>query len=159
MTTTENPGKMVLMNEPGYVHSLVMLVDDCSTDNFVNQRMLQHYSFSERTLVYTSSRKALEHVREMAHAEEGSVEIPSIIFLDLNMPMLNGHQFIAEYAKLPAAFRAKCRIVVLTSSMDPSDMLAAIRHKEVIAYISKPMIKNNLDELSGTIKELTGAAA
>src|SRR5688500_17101903 len=105
---------MIQLDEKTFFYPLVMLVDDCSTDNFVNNRMLQHYGFSEKTLIYTSSRKALEYVRSIAFAEPGTVEIPSFIFLDLNMPMINGHQFLAEFAKLPAHFRKKCRIIVLS---------------------------------------------
>jgi CheY-like chemotaxis protein len=139
------------MNADSFCYSQVMLVDDCSTDNFVNNRMLQHYRFAEKITTFTSSRKALEHIRQLA-ADTGNPEIPSFIFLDLNMPMLNGHQFIAEFSKLPEAFRLRCRIIVLSSSMDPSDMLSAIRNTDVIAYISKPMIKSNLDELAGRLK-------
>jgi CheY-like chemotaxis protein len=139
------------MDTTKFCYPLVMLIDDCSTDNFVNNRMLQHYKFAERALIFTSSRKALEEMKAMANAAPGTVQIPSYIFLDLNMPMLNGHQFIAEFAKLPETIRSQCRIIVLSSSMDPADMLTAIRNKDVVAYISKPIIKSNLDELSGKL--------
>jgi CheY-like chemotaxis protein len=145
--------EILLNDQPGFCHALVMLVDDCSTDNFVNNRMLRHYSFAERIQTYTSSRKALEYLRT---AGEGNAEVPSLI-LDLNMPMINGHEFIKAFTLLPERVRSNCRIVVLSSSMDPSDMLKAIRYKEVTAFISKPMIKSNLDELSTTLKELHAA--
>lgn len=138
------------------VCDLVMLVDDSSIDNFVNQKMIERYGLASNVLVFSRARKALEHLRSIS--EESALlpgTVPSIIFLDLNMPMMNGFDFLREYRSLGSHITDNCKVVVLSSTINPADMQLAMRHQEVSAFFTKPLIKNSLDKIAKALKEDT----
>ncbi len=72
---------------------------------------------------------------------------PDLIFLDLNMPDLDGFAFLKLFNELPAPVVAKTRIVVLTSSNSTSDREQVMRNKNVIQFITKPMRESDLANL------------
>lgn len=138
------------MNGHPYEVKLVMLIDDNTVDNFINNRVITFYHFAARTIIHTSPILALEELKRIAE-ENNSDEIPAFIFLDLDMPLMDGFGFMAEFARLPAAFRKSCKVIVLSNSMNPADVSTAVNDRNVFAYLSKPLIKTNLLELSALI--------
>jgi CheY-like chemotaxis protein len=125
---------------------LVMLVDDCSVDNFINDKMIRFYGFSSRVMTYKRSIEAFEYLEQ---SEVLGNEVPAYIFLDLNMPKMNGHEFVRRFEKLPFSIRRQSSIIILSSSINPADTALALRSDSVCAYLSKPLIKKNIDELIG----------
>ncbi len=133
-------------NNDHFSHKEVMLVDDNTIDNFIHQRVINFYQYAMKTSVYTSPLKALERLKQLNTAAPN--EIPSFLFLDLNMPMMDGFEFMEAYAELPQGVRNLCKVVILSNSMNPSDVSAAVTNSNVFAYLTKPLIKTNLDELN-----------
>jgi CheY-like chemotaxis protein len=66
-------------------------------------------------------------------------DFPDIIFLDINMPDMDGWDFLAHFKNFPIDARTKCKVVMLTSSIDIFDIRKARVYKEVIDYIIKPL--------------------
>jgi CheY-like chemotaxis protein len=130
-------------NFTGRVCERVMLIDDSSIDNFVNQKIIDRCGFSAETIVCTRGRKAIDHLAALKLGDT----FPSLIFLDLNMPVMNGFQFLAEFNRLPELTRANCKVVILSSTVNPADMQLAMRDHTVFAFFSKPLMKGNLDKL------------
>ena len=124
---------------------LVMLVDDSEIDNFVNNRILRRYEFTDRVLIYVSSPKAMEYLQ---NAEKDNKELPAVIFLDLNMPIMDGAMFLEKFEELPANIKDACKIVVLSSSGNPHDKSAMLSNKNVSSFFSKPLIKANLEHIT-----------
>ena len=72
---------------------------------------------------------------------------PDIIFLDLNMPIMDGYQFADEFEKISLTIRNKTKIIILTTSLNPSDMERANKYKQIVKYINKPLTCELLQSL------------
>lgn len=130
----------------GYRVSHVMLIDDNDIDNLINSRIMTAHNFAATVDVKTSTEGALEALRAM---NEESPNLPSLIFLDLQMPVLDGFAFLEEFEKMSDAVKNNCRIVVLSSSISPEDINRASTNKFVIKYINKPLSEMYLDAIAG----------
>lgn len=136
-------------NSSNYPYPVVMLVDDNDIDNFINQKMIEGCSFSGQILIHTSSKSALEFLKNLERSEEKLRNdlIPDLIFLDINMPIMDGFQFVEAFGELPGEFH-RTRIVMLSTSINPSDIERAEANQHVLRFINKPLTKEHLDELT-----------
>lgn len=141
------------MTEPIDNIDLVLLVDDNSIDNFVNQKMIERYGFAKKVLAYTKASDALKYLSELDELKSDLKPVPSILFLDLNMPLINGFQFLELYEKLSDYIKSSCKIVVLSSSVNPNDKALASSNKHIISYLHKPLLNSNFQELNTLLKE------
>ena len=92
---------------------IVMLVDDNDTDNFISKRIIEITKFSHRVEVKSSGKGALDYLKEHENEPEN---LPSIIFLDINMPIVDGFVFLYEFEKFNELVRNKCKVIILSSS-------------------------------------------
>ena len=134
--------------KPSPKYSTVMLIDDSEIDNFINSKMIEGCNFSEHIYMHTSSKSALEFLKNIETVGEASKKlIPEVIFLDINMPIMDGFQFIDEFDKLDTAITSACKIYLLTASQNPSDIERSKKSKLIVAHISKPLSQQMLTEL------------
>ena len=136
---------METLNSRKVPHKLVLIVDDSSIDNFVNQKMIELNNFAEKVIAFTRANKALEYLIELDKNKVHLFEIPCFIFLDLNMPIMDGHEFIRQFKNLSDDIKNNCKIIILTSSVNPIDPMIANEHNHVLTFLSKPLMKNNFD--------------
>jgi CheY-like chemotaxis protein len=132
-------------NKKRIPHKLVLLVDDCSVDNFVNQKMIELNRFSEKVIAFTQAENALNYLIDVDKNKSYEQNLPSIIFLDLNMPIMDGYEFIRQFKSLSSKIRENCKIIILTSSLKPLDDYISNDNKHILASLSKPLMKNNFD--------------
>ena len=132
-------------NTNTYRFNRVMLIDDNDIDNLINSRIMTAHNFAGTVDVQTTTEGALGALRQFADEPE---YLPVIIFLDLQMPVLDGFAFLDEFDKMSDVVKNKCRIVVLSSSISPEDINRASTHKRVIKYINKPLSEMYLDAIS-----------
>ena len=126
---------------------LVMLIDDNDTDNFISKRIIEITDFAERVEVKNSGQHALEYLSAQA---DNDGQLPSLIFLDINMPVMDGFMFLYEFENLPESVRDKCRVIILSSSDNKRDIDKIINNKSVIQYITKPLTQNVLEEIKAS---------
>ena len=134
-------------------YDLVLSVDDNAIDRYICGTIVKKFNFAKRVLEFDMAGKALDYLRENAHIPEN---IPQIIFLDINMPGMNGFEFLEEASKLSVVIKNTCCIVMLTSSLNPDDKERAARSPIVKDYISKPLNQAKLDEVEAIFNDQFG---
>lgn len=123
----------------------IMLVDDDKNTNFFNRVMLTKFGVANNIISFQSAEQALEYLRL-------GIEKIDLIFLDINMPIMNGWDFLEEYEQLDQEAKASILVIMLTASANPEDAIRARQFKSVIKYINKPLDKQTIQEIIDTLK-------
>lgn len=95
----------------------VLLVDDNDFCNEFHQIIINKMGITEKVEVATDGKEALAYLKSTVNGKHPK---PDLIFLDINMPVMNGWEFLEEYKKLDAEMKANI-IVIVTSSFNPDD--------------------------------------
>jgi len=127
----------------------VILIDDDSISNFITEKLILREAFAQEVQCFVSAEQALTHFKSLI--QENS-SFPEIIFLDLNMPGMNGWEFIKAYKKLPSAFISQCRLFMLSSAVDAKDIVQAKSLEEVEDFISKPLTVEDIAIIMERVK-------
>lgn len=137
------------MASNGNKYHAVMLVDDNEIDNLINQKMIEASNITEHIFVHSGAKSAIEFLKNIEKLAKGPVSLylPEIIFLDIDMPLMDGFQFLDEFERLSESIKAHCKVVMLTSSLNPQDMNKAKKNQFVLKYINKPLTQENLKKL------------
>jgi CheY-like chemotaxis protein len=125
-------------------YKCIVLIDDNHHDNFYHQFIIEDADCAEKIIAFNRAEEALTYL-ELALV--GGNIPPELIFLDINMPMMNGFEFMDEYRKFDQSFRDKIRIIMLSTSLNPADQKRASTYKDISAYYSKPLTIDILSEL------------
>lgn len=104
-------------------------------------------SYCSNILVYENGREALDVLETTLNTNE----FPDVIFLDLNMPVMNGWQFLDEFSKI-IDIDKKTKIYILSSSVNPADIQKSKEYKIVKNFISKPLTEEIFSSLLEELK-------
>ena len=121
--------------------SLVMLVDDNETDNFISKRIIEITKFAERVTAKKSGKTALDYLKKN---DKNKSELPDLIFLDINMPIVDGFVFLYEFEKFNQTIKNKCKVIILSSSDNKRDIDKIVNNDHVIQFITKPLTEAEL---------------
>ena len=119
----------------------ILLIDDNNADNYFHQIVIKHMNITEQIAVATDGVEALDYLTRDNQTP------PELIFLDINMPRMNGWEFLEKYKHLDPKHKSKTIIVMLTTSAHPSDLEKAKNTAEVNGYQVKPLTEEMLNEI------------
>ena len=119
-----------------------LLVDDDETTNFVNQMLLEHAGVTEQVLTAHNGQEALELILQQC---QGGV-CPELILLDINMPVMNGFEFLEEFRQLEFSNKQSVVIIMLTTSLNPNDM-GRLQDLPNDGFLNKPLTEEALKNL------------
>lgn len=123
---------------------LVMLVDDNDTDNFISKRIIEITKFAKEVEIKNSGKSALEYLEKHKDIPD---KLPNIIFLDINMPIVDGFVFLYEFEKFNDLVKNKCKVIILSSSDNKRDIDKIVNNDHVIKFITKPLTESALKEI------------
>ncbi|MFN0050203.1 MAG: response regulator [Cytophagales bacterium] len=132
----------------------VMLIDDNEIDNLINQKMIESINMSDNIFIHSGAKSALEYLKNIEKIKDGAPKfLPELIFLDIDMPIMDGFQFIDEFEKLSNDTKEYCKIIMLTSSLDPKDITKSKKNKYILKYLNKPLTQESLIKFAETDAE------
>lgn len=126
----------------------VLLVDDDEIANFIHQSFLEEVKIADQIVTAQNGLEALQLIQE---GKVKSDEKPTLILLDINMPVMNGYEFLDAFSDLNPEKKQLLKIVVLSSSNNTTDVDRAYQ-KGAIDYLNKPLEKAKVNALVDRIK-------
>ncbi len=118
----------------------ILLIDDDADDNYFHQIILEEMNVTENIQIASNGLEALAILKRN--------EIPpELIILDINMPKMNGWEFLEEYAKLPEGNKAKAIVAMLTTSQNAADKTRAKQYSCINTFYSKPLTSEMLSDI------------
>lgn len=128
-------------------YNTVWLIDDNEIDNFINKKIILKTGFANKVSDFSSATAAETALEKLLNNSADASEIPEMVFLDLNMPMYSGTDFLKKCEKSLLTLNPNIRVVILTSSINPNDEFSTSIFSTFRAYINKPLNTHNLLKL------------
>jgi CheY-like chemotaxis protein len=121
-----------------YSFDLILLIDDDPINNLINKRLISKLDLSPNILDFIEADKALNYLCSIDDMKQ------TLIFLDINMPVMNGWDFLCHYAKTQK--NRNDRIIMLSSSINYQDRQKSLENNYVEGFIEKPLTRDKLEK-------------
>ena len=124
----------------------IMLVDDSDVDLFLHQTFLNKCEWVNAIISFNSGTKALAYL-----AESNLLNWPDLILLDIQMPLMNGFEFLSKFNYFEEEYLNKCKVIMVSSTLDFGDISRARANSIALELLAKPLSTTQLYEI---IKEM-----
>lgn len=122
----------------------ILLIDDDPIDCLVFKKMLEQAGKGFKLAVKNNGKEALDYLTSVIN---NYYDWPDHIFLDINMPYVNGFQFAERFQTFPTVLTSRSKIHLLSSSYHPGDKIKASQFKMIVNYLGKPITKSLLIDI------------
>lgn len=129
----------------------VLLVDDDEATNFIHKHIIKAADFADNVKIVENGLQALEYLNSIHDSEYMR---PDLIFLDINMPRMNGWEFLEQYKQLDEELHAQMMVVMLTTSLNPVDKTNSETNGNIDHFMSKPLTIEMLEKLKSQFFDL-----
>lgn len=125
----------------------ILLIDDNPFDNEFHKIVIGKADVCNQIRIAEDGIKGLEYIMDSAKpGNEIDKPKPDLIFLDINMPRMNGFEFLEAYKKIDENIKAAMVVCMLTTSFDPDNLKRAMTYNEITAFQNKPLDIKTLQE-------------
>lgn len=124
----------------------ILLVDDNPADNHFHKINISESGICDHVEVANDGNAALEYLKK-SFSMSNKFPKPDIIFLDINMPGMDGFEFLEEYKKLADKYKSKVLIIMLSTSLNPDDQKKALSYEEIVEFQNKPLEVETLQKI------------
>lgn len=131
----------------------ILLIDDNKEDNFIHSRIIRKSNLVDQIIVKNYAEDALALINSNVSDDSN---FPQIILVDINMPRMNGWEFLETLEKKFSTVHQKFLVCLLTTSENPDDLIKSQNHMLVSKFISKPLTLNNLIDVVDMYKQKSG---
>lgn len=125
----------------------VLSVEDDKVTQLLNKFHLNANKFCTNVIQTYNGLEAIDFFKKLDSGEVSMESFPEIIFLDLNMPVMEGWEFFEAFKRDFAKFEEKTKIFILSSSINPADIERAKNERSIIAFLEKPLNAKNLKKV------------
>lgn len=122
----------------------IILIDDDAITNMINTKIIK-MSFNFEVHDYVNAQQALDQLKH--YTEISPEKLPDIIFLDINMPIMDGWEFLEVFQNFSEDVLSKCKVFILTSSIDLDDIKKSKKYRVVKNFVSKPLTTEKIRSL------------
>jgi CheY-like chemotaxis protein len=117
----------------------ILIIEDDFVTRFLNREILEFARFCDNIVEAASGNEALSYFANIEKGDNPMNNLPEVILLDLNMPVMDGWEFFEIFAQKFPEFAKKTKIFILSSSINPKDQERALKHPNIAAFLSKPL--------------------
>ncbi|MEO5890073.1 MAG: response regulator [Ferruginibacter sp.] len=127
----------------------ILLIDDDEPTNFLSNMLLDEANCTNHIQIEESGQKALEYLSKTNHFSNEKIRLtyPDLILLDVNMPAMNGWEFLDKYKDLKPDLHPGTVIIMLTTSINPDDQLRAALLPMVAGFENKPLTNSMIQRI------------
>jgi CheY-like chemotaxis protein len=125
-------------------HNRICIVDDDWIYQLVIRRMIEKQTPAPQVLTYSNGQEAIDALRAAAADAEA---LPDVLLLDINMPVMDGWEFMDEYILLKPSLARPPRIYIISSSIAPQDHEKARSYADISGFLTKPVTEETLERL------------
>ncbi len=129
---------------------VISVVDDDDIYKFTIKRTLDLLKLTKKVLMFSDGEEAIDFLNDNI---KNTQTLPDIIFLDINMPVMDGFEFMEEFIKLKPKTDKKIIVYMVSSSVDPADLQRAKEISEISDYIVKPIEADQISEIVESLKK------
>ena len=127
------------------LYKKVLIIHDDEISNYISQKLIEQCNVAESIISYDNASEALQYLEDCFNS---NTEIPDLILLDINMPLMNGWDFLECLEEKAAMQKNKTSVYMLSSSIYSKDFDTASRYSLVNGYVVKPLSKQKILEIS-----------
>lgn len=126
----------------------ILVIDDDEPTNFFTNMIIEESGLVKHVKVVQSGPEALEYLHKSESGDDENYPSPDLIFLDINMPAMDGWEFLEEYKQIKKGHHFdKVIIVMLTTSLFPEDRSKANQMNEISGFENKPLTAENFERI------------
>ena len=129
------------LKKPGRIEE-VLLIDDCEADNYLNTRLFKSLGYVDKISVALNGQEAIDY---LTTPQNGRLPTPELVCLDINMPVMNGWEFLEAAEQLPDMGWNRICLMMLSTSMNASDEQQANTRSLVRRFAQKPLTKDAVE--------------
>ncbi len=128
----------------------ILLIEDNEADNFYHKIILQDMDIAHHIRIVENGQQALNYLlNEGDYRDKEQYPSPDLIFLDINMPLMNAWEFLEKYVQIPDDKKRSHTIVMVSTSSNPFDKKKAEAIREINEFTNKPLSEEIVLKIAG----------